>query len=392
MNIENTTIVDLTRLLPGPYATQLLSDLGAEVIKIEPPKTGDYARTIGQIDESIDSPTFLMLNRNKKSVVLDLKTDRGTAVFQRLIESADAVVEQFRPGVVDELGIGYEDVRRVNPDIVYCSITGYGQESPYEDRPGHDLNYIGVGGLLDMTRGDDGEVVIPGFPIADLTSGMFAAMSILAALVQREQSGRGEYIDISMADAIVSLATSMLGGPLMTGENPTGSQIMITGTYPCYGIYTSKDGVEFTLAAIEPKFWHEFCAAVERPDLRENHLSEDDEIREEVRDEVAAEFASRTRAELVEAFEQHDVPFGIVNSLVDVPADPHVQARDMVTGITHPEVDALDQIRFPAEFSNGLEDIRSPPPKLGEHTREILTEVGYTNSEIDNLIDQGIVE
>ena len=380
--LDGVRILDMTRLLPGPYATQLLADLGADVVKVEPPE-GDYARySTPRLDG--EGGVFSMVNRGKRSVSLDLKDDAGLEAFYSLVEEdgwdADAVVEGFRPGVADRLGVGYEDVRERNDGVVYCSLSGYGQEGTASEEAGHDLNYAAHAGLLDMTRsregGSGGQPAIPGFPVGDMAGGVFCALSVVSALLGRERGEGGEYIDASMADALMSFSQAVVPDALADDGEAAARETALTGGYACYDVYETADGVDVALGALEPKFWSEFCEVVGREDLVADHPGD-----EETREEVAGIFASKTAGEWGETFEGTDVPFRRVRSLEEALEDDDVRDR-LVRGGD----DAPPRIGFPAKTSSGVErETDESLPSHGEHTEEVLREAGLGDEEVDGL-------
>ena len=252
--LEGITVLDFTRLLPGPFCTQLLCNLGADVIKIEDPKLGDYMRSVPPLVEGVSYP-FLMVNRGKRSLAVDLKTPEGQEILRKLARRADVVVEQFRPGAMARLGAYYDGLAIMNPKLVYCSFSGYGQTGPYKDLPGHDINFQALAGILGVTGvRDDKRPAIPGVPVADLASGFNAALAILAALRTRDRTGRGEFIDVSIYDTAVTLMVLGLARFLATGEEPVPGETLLTGTFPFYNLYETKDGRWLSVAAVEPKF------------------------------------------------------------------------------------------------------------------------------------------
>lgn len=379
MQLDGVRVLDLTRLLPGPYATQLLADLGAEVVKIEAPETGDYARQMPPRTDDGTGAIFAAVNRGKQSVVLDLKTDDDTAAFYRLLEDTDVVIEGFRPGVADRLGVDYETVREHAPGIVYCSLTGYGQDGPYSDRAGHDLNYVGLSGLLEMTRADpESPPQIPGYPIADMAGGLSAAFGIVSGLLSRELgNGTGTYLDVSMTDAVVSFSQAV-SLPALLGDEPRPGESLLTGGLPWYDVYESADGAHVTIAALEKRFWVAFCEAIDRPDLESVHGTADSAERDALRAELESIFADRTRAEWA----------GIAGP--DVPVEPVLSPTE---ALEHPQIDARGMVRRPragteypaivspitADESTGREGV----PDHGEHTDAVLeaAENGDTDLE-----------
>jgi len=393
MDLSAVCVVDLTQLLPGPYATQLLCDMGAEVVKIEHPDGGDPGRQFVDRPEADgtgyeSSPLFDVVNRGKRGATLDLKRDRGRAALLDVAEDADVVIEQFRPGVVDRLGVGYDDVRAVNGDVVYCSVTGYGQTGPYSERAGHDLNYAGAAGLVDMTRhSTEEQPVIPGFPVADMAGGLFAALSVVGALLSRELGdGGGEHLDVGMADAVLSLS-QVVAGPAAAGGDRRPGRTVLTGKYPCYDVYECADGRYVTVAALEERFWEALCAAIDRPDLAGAHMADGEATRERVRRELADVFATRPREAWLDDLADAEAMIGPVKTVTEAFEDPQFRARPVVQ-----EVDGLlRRAAFPVRTSAGLERTEAPAPALGEHTDEVLREAGYTDEGIADLRAAGVV-
>lgn len=368
MNLDSVTVLDLTQLLPGPYATQLLSDMGANVIKVEP-LDGDPARHL-EITGDRSSGLFDMVNRGKQSIALDLKADGGRECFLQLAVDADVVIEQFRPNVVSRLGIDYEAVRDRNPEIVYCSLSGYGQTGPRSGRVGHDLNYIASAGLLDLNRAEpEDEPVVPGFPIADMAGGMTAATCVLGALLSRELgTGTGEYLDVSMTDVVVSMS-QIVAANALDGERIVPGGTALAGALPCYGVYKTADGGYVTLAALEPRFWKAFCSAVGREDLVEFHLASDEAVREELRTELSDLFEERMAEEWEARLGDEDVMFATVDTVNEALESELVAEREMV-------LEGIDgaplRIGFPARSSASFDVPRGPAPALGEHTETVL--------------------
>ncbi len=387
--LEGVTVIDLTRLLPGPFCSMFLGDLGADVIKIEPVGLGDWTRWFPPSING-ESAIFMAVNRNKRSVTLNLRSDDGLEIFYRLIKKSDVVLEGFRPGVARKLKIDYETVRRINPRIVYCSISGFGQSGPYTERSGHDVNYVGIGGILGLTGVKDSTPVIPGVPIADLAGGMAGVIGVLAALLAREKTGIGQYVDVAMLDVVVSWLSIYAGIYLIGGVTTSRGSNILAGGIGSYGVFETKDGKYITLGILEEHFWRNFCKAVGRPSLEKYHylsLEKGDELHEIIQEIIKG----RTLEEWLKVFEEKDVPCGPVNSLQEVFSDPQVVHREMVTEVEHPKAGKIKQVGFPLKFSEKWRVIRRHPPTLGEHTVEVLREVGYSDEEIENFRRKGVI-
>lgn len=406
MDLDGIRVLDLTQLLPGPYGTQMLADMGADVIKIEPPM-GDPARHV-QSQAGWAGYVFSAVNAGKRSVTLDLKQEAGREAFYDLVADADVVFEQFRPGVAQRLGIDYETLVAYNEDIVYCSLTGYGQAGPYRDRAGHDLNYVGFAGLVDMTRDSPDEAPTPpGYPIADMTGGLMAITSILGALLSRELGGGGSHIDLSMTDAVLSYGQVELAmadadsgtdtaadSGADTAQQPRPGDTPMSGALPWYGVYETADERYVTLSALEPRFWQTFCEALGREDLVEYHMTADPDERAWLRAELAAEFAQHTRAEWEERLGAvEDAMFGLVNTPAEALADPHLRER----GIFAATDAGHRRVQFPARTAGvnaGEDDDRSPPaetPDLGEHTESVLSAAGIAAERLEELRADNVI-
>lgn len=383
--LSGIRVLDLTRLLPGPAATLHLADLGAEVIKIEDPGGGDYARELGP-KHGDASWFFEIVNRGKASLTLDLKQPAGVEVFLRLARDADVVVESFRPGVVDRLGIGYQAVRAANPRIVYCAVTGYGQTGPYRDRAGHDINYIGYAGVLDQIGAADGPPLVPNFPIADLLGGaMAAALAAVAALFAARATGEGRYVDIAMTDVVLAHNYFPLLPVLAEGKAPPRGRDLFSGGVPCYGVYPTADGRFMAVGALEEKFWSALCLTLGRPDLLPLRLAEGAEA-EFARTELARIFRSRNRSEWVEIFAEVDCCVTPVLRLEEALGDPQIKLRGMV-------VDASGAPQFASPFRMGQSASAParPAPARGADSEAILRAAGYAAAEIETLRRQGVI-
>jgi crotonobetainyl-CoA:carnitine CoA-transferase CaiB-like acyl-CoA transferase len=378
-------VLDLTRLLPGPVATQHLADLGADVVKIEDTGEGDYARSMGA-KPGETSAFFRLVNRNKRALRLDLKQPEGVAVLRRLTLSADVLVEGFRPGVMDKLGIGYERLAELNPRLVFCSISGYGQDGPYAQRAGHDINYIGYAGVLDQIGAAGGPPVVPNFQIGDLLGGALAPLvGLLAAVIDARASGRGRHVDVAMTDAVLAHAVFPLAGLLTRLAPPPRGADLLSGGVPCYGVYATADGRHMAVGALEQKFWILLCDTLGRPDLKPFHLAFGAKG-EQARRELAAVFASRSQHEWIEVFERVDCCVTPVLHIGEALDNEQLQARGMVV-----EADGLPQLAPPYKLSGYEFTVERAAPAPGQHSEEILREAGYAAQDIERLREQGII-
>ena len=377
-------MLDLSRLLPGPYCSLLLADLGMEVLKVEDLEQGDYTRTLGPIRKK-DSAHFLALNRNKKSMKLNLKVKEGKEIFYKLIQSYDIVLESFRPGVMDRLGIGYQELKKRNPSVILCSLSGYGQDGPYRERSGHDINYIGLGGILEITGQKNGDPILPGVQIADIGGGgMMAAIAILAAAIHREKTGEGQFLDISMMDGVVSWLSMHAGKYFMDGELPKRGDMHLTGRYACYHVYATKDERYISLGAMEQKFWKNFCEAIGRRDLiYKQSIEGEEQLR--VIEEIQKLFKTKTQKEWVDFFKNVDACGEPILTFEEVFQHPQVLHRQMVMEYEHPVEGKIRQVGNPIKSSQFPFKIRTPSPAWGEHTMEVLKAIGYSEEEIKHF-------
>jgi crotonobetainyl-CoA:carnitine CoA-transferase CaiB-like acyl-CoA transferase len=382
--LSGIRVLDLTRLLPGPMATLHLADMGADVVKLEDTGAGDYAREMGRTREGM-SDFFRLVNRNKRAIRLDLKQPRGREVFLRLAKGADVVVEGFRPGVMAELGLGYDALAAVNPRLVYCSITGYGQNGPYAGRAGHDINYIGYAGIGDQI-GTAEAPVVPNFQIADLLGGALTpVMGILAALIDARSSGRGRHVDVAMADAVFAHAILPVLGFLEHGRTPGRGTSMLDGGLPCYNVYRTQDRRWMAVGALEKKFWETLCDILGCQDLKEKHIVYAEEAKP-VKERLAAAFASRTQHEWSELFARADCCVSPILPIDEALSNEQFRAREMIAG-----EGGLTQFALPLKFSEFEFGIARPAPDRGEHTEEILREAGYRDAEIAALRGDGVI-
>jgi crotonobetainyl-CoA:carnitine CoA-transferase CaiB-like acyl-CoA transferase len=377
--LEKIRVLDFTMLLPGPWCTLMLADFGAEVIKIEEPTKGDYIRWYPPSIRGI-SARHLLINRNKKSMTLNLKEQQGRQVLSRLLETADVLVDGFRPGVMARLGFGYKRVSEINPRVIYCSISGYGQDGPYSNLVGHDINYLGIAGILDITGQQDGPPVIPGVQISDIASGgMMAVIAILIALIARNKTGKGQYLDISMLDGNIAQLYAIAGDYFAAGVSPKRGEIKgesrVLGGYACYSIYKTRDNKYITVAPLEEKFWATLCEKLGRSDLV--GLQFDPKMQPKIRSDLQDIFVKKTRDEWVREFDGLDVCLGPVNTVEEALSDPQVVSRGMVVEVEHPEIGMVPQIGIPIKLSESKGEIRKPAPGFGQDTEEILKELGF---------------
>jgi alpha-methylacyl-CoA racemase len=373
-------VLDLSRLLPGPYLSMILADLGADVVKIEDPRLGDYMRQMPPVKDGGLGGRYLAVNRGKRSMTLDLKTPGGKDAFLRMAGRADVVIDGFRPGVLAKLGVGYETLRARNRGIILCSISGYGQDGPYRDRAGHDLNYIALTGILGMTGARGSAPAMPGAQIADLAGGaLWGALTILAALVGRHASGDGAHLDVSMTEGALALMAAEVG-TIDCGVRPTRGEATLNGGLACYNVYTAGDGKHLSLGALEPKFWLAFNRAIGRgADVNElvAELVGGPEVQERVRAEIAERLAMRSRDEWLAIFGDDDVCCEPILELDEVPAHPLHVARGAFFAMDG----GVLQMRTPA----GAPESPRAPPRHGEHTAEVLAEYGFSAAEIAAL-------
>ncbi len=391
-------VLDLSRLLPGGFCSLLLADFGAQVLKVEDTGMGDYIRWsppyVEGAEQSAKSALFLALNRNKRSIRLDLKNEQGREVLLRLVAEHDVVLESFRPGVLDRLGVGYERMREVNPGIVYCAISGYGQSGPKREASGHDMNYLGLVGLLGLTGERGGPPVQAAGQIADLGGGaLMAAFGILAALRERDGSGahpgsgEGQVVDVSMADGALSWLAMVAAAHFADGATPHRGELLLAGSVVCYRPYECADGW-VTLGALEPKFWQAWCRGVEREELIERQFEAPGS---DAHAQVVEIFKTRTRAQWEQFAREHDCCLEPVLELDEALDSELVRAREMVVNLQQPGVaGGVRQLGVPVKLERtpGTHD-RLPGPALGEHTEEVLAAAGYSAEEIAALLESG---
>jgi formyl-CoA transferase len=392
--LEGIKVLDLSRVLAGPYCTMMLGDLGADVIKVERPGEGDETREWGPPDAAGESAYYLCVNRNKRGITVDLKAPEGREIIKKLAARSDILIENYKVGTLARLGLGYEDIKKINPGIIYCSITGFGQYGPYKDRPGYDFIIQGMGGIMSITGDPDGPPMKVGVAIVDITAGLFACSSILAALYYREKTGLGQYIDISLLDSVVAWLANVGSNYLISGELPKRYGNAHPNIVP-YEPFQAKDGVWIALGVGNDRQLRDFCrlAGLE-------HLADDPRFatnpqrvihRKELIPIIAEKMKERTSDEWLEELDKLKIPCGPINTLDRVFSDPQVQARGMVVEVPHPKAGKIKLVASPMKFSLTPCTIERHPPLLGEHTEEVLKELGYSDDEIKSLREKGVI-
>lgn len=385
MKLQGIRVIDLSRFLPGPMLTQFMADQGAEVIKVESTDEGEPTRSIGEMRDGI-SVFFANTSRGKKSLALNLKHPEGVEALMRLAETADVIIEAFRPGVADRLGVGYRQVAARAPQIVYASISAYGQSGPYRDLATHDLATEAMAGVLSLNHGQDGKPAIPGLPASDMLSSMIGLSGVLMALLRRKDTGRGDYLDLAMAECLLACIPNNLGSAMAARRQPDVGNERSLGGNAMYTVYETRDGGWVALGSQELKFAANLLNALGRPDLIETCKLPPGKPQHPVRDFLRATFLTRTRAEWVEWFRGRDVPFAPVNTLPEVLDDPHFRERGMVVT----DARGWDHIGNPIRFADEAGRLQFALPALGEHSEVILRELDYSESELARLRGEGV--
>lgn len=381
-------ILDLTRLLPGPLATMMMADMGAEVIKIEDPDDPDYIRNFPPMVGK-DSAFYLSLNRSKRSLSLNMRSEEGKKIFLDLVKTADVVIEQFRPGVLDKSGIGYQAANEVNPKIIYVSITGYGQTGPYAQRAGHDLNYIAYSGVLGNI-GTKEKPIIPAPQLADVAGGSYAAVNAcLAALFARNTTGQGQHVDISMTDAVMPL-TSLIYAEHSAGVKVDRNSFSLSGSRANYNVYKCEDDKFIALGALEPKFWNGFCDMVQKPEWKDRIIDEGEKA-EELIQQVSQLVLTKTRDEWVATAEGHDICLAPILEMDELKDNEQLKAREMVYEMETANGERLKTIGVPLKFSNTQAKPAWAAPNLGEDNEAILAELGISQEKITSLKERRVI-
>jgi crotonobetainyl-CoA:carnitine CoA-transferase CaiB-like acyl-CoA transferase len=392
--LEGVRVLDLTRALAGPYCTLMLADYGADVIKIEVPGKGDDTRAWGPPYIHDESAYFLSINRNKRSLTLNLKEPKAREIFMKLARDADVIVENYTPGVVHRLGIDYDSVKAVKPDIVYCSISGFGQTGPYRELPAYDQMMQGVGGIMSLTGDPDGPPMKVGIAITDIGAGMLGAYAVMTALFHRARTGQGQYLDVSMLDLQVSWLTYQAGAYFAAGSPPPRVGAAHPNLVP-YQAFKCSDGKYVNVAVGNDRFWLRFCDALGRPDLAQDpaYAQNKDRVRQRAKlvGILEQEFKKRPVKHWVRVLEKGGVPCGPINDMADVFSNPQVLERKMLEELDHPTAGRIKQTGISIKFSDTPGEIKSPPPVLGQHNEEILASLGYSKDDVKSLKQSGIL-
>jgi len=376
--LTGVKVIDLSRLLPGPYCSMILADHGAEVIAIEDKRF------------MADGLFMNLINRNKKHMSLNLKTEAGKEIFSRLVQDADVLLEGFRPGVVNRLGVDYDAVRKMKPDIIYCSISGYGQTGPFRDRVGHDVNYLSLAGVLELIGEAKRPPSIPGVQIADVAGGgMNAAIGILLALFAREKTGRGQYIDISMTDSMVSFLPAVLFFQQLFGQASGRSDSILSHRYACYNTYETSDGRHLSIGAVENRFWKRLCEILGVPEYAS--LQYDEDRRLEITDFMRKTFMAKTLEEWEQILGDEDICWGRIQKLKDVLKDPLFSEREMVVEMVEKNGQKTKTLGVPVKLSDTPGSVRTPPDAFGESTTAVLKGLGYKDPEIKQFSENGVI-
>jgi crotonobetainyl-CoA:carnitine CoA-transferase CaiB-like acyl-CoA transferase len=399
--LEGVRILDLSRLVPGAFCTMLLGDLGAEVLKIEAPRVTEFGGSSSALqgEENRKAAAYYALDRNKRSIVVNLKSEAGREIFYRLCRHADVIVEGFRPGVAKRLRIDYETIRKLNLRIIYCSLSGYGQDGPYHAFPGHDINYIAMAGVLGLIGFSERSPAVPLNLVADFAgAALYGALGISIALVARNRTGEGQYIDMAYIDGAVSLMTWFNCGYFFDGSMLKRGESWLHGVYPYYGVYETKDAKYITIGCLEPHFWENLCRFLGKEEyipyrfaVEHTFHKPEDAKWDEIRSSLQQIFLTKTRDEWFELLIRNDVPAGKVYAPDEVFSDPQVLHRQMVIELEHPTLGRIKQVGIAPKLSSTPGRVRSLSPLPGEQTDEILRELGYKRKEIKNLRQEGVV-
>lgn len=390
--LEGFKVLDLSRTLAGPYATMMLADMGADVIKVEEPKFGDESRRFMPPKWNDESCYYLAANRNKRGITVNLKAPEGIEIIKELVKDADVLVENFRTGTMEKLGLGYDVLKDINPRLIFCSISGFGRTGPEKDRAGYDVLLQAFGGLMSIT-GEEDQPAKAGMSIADITAGMFAAFGIVSALHGAKKTGRGQYLDISLLDSQVALLNHMAIGYMAEGTYPKRMGTAHGSLVPYRGFKTGDNDV--VIAVANDGLWNKMCSALEWTDLENEEKYKVNFNRVKYRDELEAiiqqRFLQMTSEEITEKLDCAGVPCGPIQTIDQVLNHPQVIARNMMMDIEHPNIPNLKVPAFPVKFSETPAQVRYAPPLLGEHTEEVLNSLGYSDEEKAKLRENSVI-
>lgn len=388
--LNGVKVLDFSRIIAGPFCGLLLGDMGADVIKVEGPE-GDESRYLGPPFEGEETSYYLAVNRNKRSMILNLNNPESAEVVERLVREADVIIDNFRPGTLSKFGLDYAQTSKINPQIIQCSITGFGKDGPYQNKPGLELIFQGFSGLLSISGEPEGMPMRMGIPTVDMTTGIMAAYSIMTALFRRERTGEGEWIDLSLMDVSLSLGTVANQIYFATGKNPP--RLGTASHFTLAQVFRVADGY-ITLTLQADKYWDKFCHAIKCPDLLEDARFKDNQERVRHRQELTevlnSVFRQRPSSEWLDILEHAGIPCGPVNTYEQVFQDPQVQHRKMETEVSHPKLGSIRLTGSPIKLFHGETCIQRYPPLLGEHTEEIMMELGYDVQKIKALEKKGV--
>lgn len=391
--LQDIKVIDFSQILAGPFCTMLLADMGADVVKIEKPNGGDDTRRYGPPFIEGESAAFLTLNRNKRSIILDLKSEQGIAIVRRMLEDADVMIHNFRPGVVDRMGLAYDDVSAINPAIVYCTVSGFGATGPYSSRAGFDLVAQGMSGLMSINGFPGAPPAKVGVPMADLNTGMFCAYGILTAYINRLATGQGQHVDASLIESGIAYTLYESATYFATGEvaGPLGSAHRMIAPYQAFA---TQDGY-INIGAANQNNWERMCRAIGREDLLDDERFASNPERmvsiEALTPIMEETFRTRTTAHWVEALEKAGVPCGPIYNIEQVYDDPHVQSREMAVPLEHPKSGSIRNIGVAVKLSDTPGSVRTPAPLLGQHSEEVLCQYGYANADITAFKEAGVL-
>ena len=391
--LQGIRVIDFTQAMAAPFCTMNLADMGADVIKIEPPGEGEPTRQLGAAHKNGHSATFMTMNRGKRGLAVDLKAPEGVELVRKLAATSDVFVQNYRPGVVERLGLDHRTLLGMNPRLVYCQISGFGNTGPYASRGGYDLIAQGMSGVISVTGDEDGPPAKSGIPLADLSAGLFAAYGILAALEHRDRTGEGQLVDTSLLEAAMALTVWESAEYWTTGKAPKPMGSAHRNSAP-YQALRASDGY-FNVGAANDKLFAAFCAVLERQDLlsdpRFSSRSTRLEHRKVLQSEIEAVTKKETRAVWLSRLEKAGVPAGPINDYAEALADPHALARGMVVDLVHPGAGAIKALGIPVKLSETPGAVDRPAPLIGQHTAEILQELGYSIAEKESLLRKGVI-